>query len=210
MTRTLVKICGLRDVESARAALDAGADFVGFVFAPSRRQVSPDDARAIVRELPPGAPAIGVFVNEPAERINEIASYCGLAGAQLSGDEPPEVVAAVRVPVLKALRVRGPEAALELERYLGVASLFVLDSFQAGAYGGTGQMLDWSVAAELAGRCPSLLAGGLTPENVEAALAAVGPRGVDVSSGVEVAGHKDPARIAAFVEAVRRADSCRP
>jgi phosphoribosylanthranilate isomerase len=208
MGRTLVKICGLRDAEAARAALDVGADYVGFVFAPSRRRVSVEEARAIIRTLPVGAPTVGVFVNEPAERVNEVVAACGLACAQLSGDEPPEVVAAVRGPVLKALRVRGPETAAELERYRGGVSLFVLDAFAPGAYGGTGQTCDWSAAAESAARHPCLLAGGLTPENVGAAIAAVRPRGVDVSGGVEVGGRKDARRIAAFVEAVRRADRC--
>ena len=167
-----------------------------------------EEARAIVRALPAGAPAVGVFVNEAAETVNQVIARCGLAGAQLSGDEPPEVAAAIRAPVLKAFRVRGPEVEAEMARYTGVASLFVLDGFQAGAYGGTGQTCDWSLAADLATRYPALLAGGLTPENVGAAVAAVRPRGVDVSSGVEVGGRKDVGRIVAFVEAVRRVDRC--
>lgn len=206
--RTLVKICGLRHLDTTLAALEAGADFVGFVLAPSRRQVSPDEVRAIVRELPAGAPTVGVFVNEGAEVINRVVAECGLAYAQLSGDEPPEVAAAVRVPTLKAFRVRGPEAEREMGAYERVARLFVLDGFQPGAYGGTGRTCDWDVAARLAGRYPSLLAGGLDPENVGQAIAVVRPLGVDVSSGVEVGGRKDVGRIRAFVEAVRRADRC--
>ncbi len=201
--RTLVKICGLRDVEAARAALDAGADYLGFVFAPSRRQVSPEEVRAIVRELPAGAPTVGVFVNASPAEIEEVCAACGLAYAQLSGDEPPEVAAAVGVPVLKAFRVRGPEVEAELRRFRGVASAFVLDGYQPGAFGGTGQTCDWAVAADLTSRYPVLLAGGLTPENVGAAIAAVRPLGVDVSGGVEVAGRKDVGRIREFVRAVR-------
>ena len=201
--RTLVKICGLRDAVTARAALAAGADFVGFVLAPSRRQVSREEVRDIVRALPPGAPTVGVFVDESAAAVNEAVAVCGLAFAQLAGDEPPEVVAAVRTPVLKAFRVRGPEVAADLEPYRGGAALFVLDGFQPGAYGGTGQTCDWGVAAALARRYPTLLAGGLTPENVSQAIAAVKPLGVDVSSGVEVDGQKDIGRIEAFIRAVR-------
>lgn len=214
--RTLVKICGLRDVTAARAALDAGADFVGFVLAPSRRQLTPEQVRSIVAALPAGSPTVGVFVNESAAVVNRVVERCLLAYAQLSGDEPPEVVAAVRAPVLKALRVprpgsAGPSPAIEeaMAAYRSIVSAFLLDAYDPTAYGGTGQTCDWHLAAQLSRYNPTFLAGGLTPENVGQAVRVVRPFGVDVSSGVEVDGQKDPARIAAFVEAVRRADEGR-
>lgn len=229
---TRVKICGLRDLATARAALEAGADYLGFVLAPSRRQIAPDLVRDIVAELPSEARTVGVFVNEPAVVVNSVVAACGLKYAQLSGDEPPEVVAAIRVPVLKAVRVGGPNPPSpfstgeggagksplprgegvggeesDLDRYRPYVTAFVLDS--AGGYGGTGMTCDWSLAAEVAARYPSFLAGGLNPDNVGAAIAAVRPLGVDVSSGVEAPGQpgqKDVGRIVAFIEAVRRAD----
>ena len=248
MSEVAIKICGLRDLATARAALDAGADYLGFVLAPSRRQVSPEEIRAIVRGLPPGARTVGVFVNEPAEAVNRVVDECGLGYAQLSGDEPPEVVAAIRAPIFRALRVGGPDALTipsslaplppwggeetagarrsrlpreerretkdslpTSEEGLGEGNVvaLVLDSGGAGAYGGTGQTCDWSLAARIAARHRSFLAGGLTPENVGAAIRAVRPFGVDVSSGVEIVGQpgrKDVGRIRAFIEAVRMAD----
>jgi phosphoribosylanthranilate isomerase len=205
-----IKICGLRDAATARAALDLGADYLGFVLAPSRRRVSPAELREIVAALPPDAPTVGVFVNESAATINLVVAECGLKYAQLSGDEPPEVVAAVHRPVFKAVRIGGPNppAPVPSGEEEGILA-FVLDSYQPGTYGGTGQIGDWELAAAIAARYPTFLAGGLKPENVEAAIAQVRPLGVDVSSGVEAAGrpgHKDVARIAAFIEAVRRVD----
>lgn len=211
MKRVLIKICGLRHLASARAALAAGADYLGFVLAPSRRRVSPEAVRTIVRQLPEGARTVGVFVDESAETINEMVAWCGLTHVQLSGDEAPALAAAIRAPVLKALRLGGPghPAAVEPGDYAGHVAAFVLDRFQAGTFGGTGQTCDWQLAAYLAARYPCFLAGGLNPENVGAAIAAVRPLGVDVSSGVEVVGlpgQKDVGRIEAFIAAVRRAE----
>ena len=200
----VVKICGLRDVESARAAVEAGADLLGFVFAPSRRRVSVEEARAIARALPAGTKTVGVFVNESPALIAEAVAACGLAYVQLSGDEPPEVAATLTIPAIKAVRPRGPESERELAAYAPRVEMFVLDSYRPGAYGGTGEVGDWTLAASLAGRYPCLLAGGLTPENVSDAIERVGPLGVDVSGGVEVAGAKRPERIYEFVRAARR------
>jgi phosphoribosylanthranilate isomerase len=208
MRQTAIKICGLRDLAIARAALDAGADYLGFVLAPSRRRVSAEEVRSITRELPDSARTVGVFVNEPAATINKLVAECGLGYAQLSGDEPPEVVSAIRAPVLKAFRVGGAEPT-GLDRCRPDVVAFVLDGARDGAYGGTGRTCDWTLAAQIAARHPSFLAGGLTPENVGEAIAHVRPFGVDVSSGVESSEHpgkKDIARIAAFIEAVRMAD----
>jgi len=200
----LVKICGLRDVESARAAVEAGADLLGFVFAPSRRRISIEEARAIVRALPPSATTVGVFVNEPPDAIAQVVAECGLAYVQLSGDEPPEIAARLPVPAIKSIRLKGPEAARELEAYASLVELFVLDSYRPGAYGGTGEVGDWVLAATLAAEYPCLLAGGLTPENVGLAVERVRPHGVDVSGGVEVDGVKQAERIYEFIRAAKR------
>ncbi len=200
----IVKICGLRGVEAAQAAVEAGADLLGFVFAPSRRRVSVEDARAIVRALPVATRTVGVFVNEDPGAIAEVVEACGLAYVQLSGDEPPEAIAALPVPAIKAIRPRGPEAARELAAYASRVELFLLDSYRPRAYGGTGEVGDWALAAKLAAEYPCLLAGGLSPENVGLAIERVRPLGVDVSGGVERDGVKDPERIYGFVRAAKR------
>lgn len=187
--RPLVKICGLTDVATARAALELGADYLGFVLAPSKRQVTSAELAALTAALPADAPTVGVFVDTPADAINQIAAECGLAIVQLSGDEPPDEVARIHRPVFRSIRV-GPDDALErvcreLDLYGDRVTLFVLDASQPGARGGTGVTCDWRLAAGIARRFPCLLAGGLTPENAAEALAAVGPRGLDVSTGVE-------------------------
>ena len=215
MNGLVVKICGIRSLDAALAAADAGADLVGFVFAPSRRRVTVDEAAVIVdslrraRAAPPGC--VGVFVNEEPDAVMGVAEAVGLDAVQLSGDEPPEVVAALRRPVIKALRLpigTEPDTARQLaDAYLALPAVraLLVEGHQPGTFGGTGTAADWTLAAALAGEYPVLLAGGLTPTNVERAVRAVRPLGVDVSSGVERDGVKDPAAIAAFVHAARHA-----
>jgi phosphoribosylanthranilate isomerase len=205
----LVKICGLRSVEHALAAAAAGADMIGLVFAPSRRQVSPAEGAAVaaaLRALGPRRPrVVGLFVNEAPGAIAAVAATVGLDAVQLSGDEPADDAAAIGLPLLKALRLDGSaREAAWLER-AGPGCMPLVDAHVPGAYGGTGVIADWDRAAALAAATPILLAGGLTPANVAAAIVAVRPRGVDVSSGVERDGVKDPAMIEAFIEAARSA-----
>ena len=207
---TLVKICGLRTIEHARVAAEAGADFLGMIFAPARRQVGLADAAAIARAAHAAGPArvVGVFVNEAPERILEIAAECELDAVQLSGDEP---IAWARElagrTLLKAVRLdQAPVEAEWLAAELPGVHLLV-DAHAPGAYGGTGVLADWDRAARLARRRPIVLAGGLTPENVGAAIRQVRPWCVDVSSGVETAGAKDAEKIRAFIRAARLADA---
>ncbi len=213
-----VKICGITTPEHALEAARCGADMIGLVFAPSRRQVTPEVAARICSTLRRSALptlAVGVFVNEPAARIIELARAVGLDMVQLSGDEPPECVAecAAHYPVIKAVRF---DAGTSTEEALAVAERYascvyaacprlLVDAHRPGRYGGTGQLADWSLAAHLARRYPVMLAGGLNPANVAGAIRAVGPLGVDVSSGVERQGVKDPALIEEFVRAARSA-----
>jgi phosphoribosylanthranilate isomerase len=205
----LVKICGLRTVEHALAACTAGADLIGLVFARSRRRVTVEEGAAIAAAVRAGAGPrpriVGLFVNEPPAAVAAVAQAVGLDLAQLSGDEPPEDADALSLPLIKALRLDGSAREDAWVRRAGPRLTLLADAHVPGAYGGTGVLADWARAAELARRAPLLLAGGLTPENVAAAIAAVRPAGVDVSSGVETDGVKDSAKIEAFLEAARAA-----
>jgi len=216
---TRVKICGIRDKNHALAAVEAGADFIGLVFAPSKRQVSPAKACEIasaVKKSNNSTKVVGVFANAPSSQVNELADFCALDWVQLSGDESWEYCRRVIKPVIKAIRV-GPQSPEELYAELSTgnrllsAQKFIplLDSRVEGKYGGTGEGFDWKLAQEAAKRFPIIVAGGLDPENVARLIETVAPWGVDVSSGVETGGVKDPAKIKAFIEAVRRADESR-
>lgn len=211
----LVKICGVRTAEHALAAATAGADMLGFVFAPSRRQISPAEAALIARALRSAAGPlprlVGLFVNAEPAMVNAVAAELGLDYVQLSGDEPVAVVEQVVPPIIKSLRLDGSaweaawvERAASRDAPAGRV-LLLPDAHVPGSYGGTGIVADWGRAAALAARAPLILAGGLTPTNVAAAIAAVGPLGVDVSSGVETDGVKDLKKIEAFIGAARAA-----
>jgi phosphoribosylanthranilate isomerase len=209
----LVKICGLQAIEHALAAVDAGADLLGFIFAPTRRHVGPADvvqiSRAVRLATPPDRrlTLVGVFVDEAPERMRAIAQQCDLDGIQLSGDEP--IAIAEHLPglaIIKAIRFR--ETAVEQSWLNSEAPniRLLVDAHVPGAYGGAGVVANWDRARQLAHRRPIILAGGLTPANVGAAIERVRPWGVDVSSGVETDGAKDSAKIHAFVAAAHAAD----
>jgi phosphoribosylanthranilate isomerase len=162
--------------------------------------------KAIVKTLPPFVLAVGVFVNEEAKVVRNLMDSCGLALAQLHGDETAAYCEALGRPLLKAIRLQDRRSFLSLAEFQGRAGVrgFLVDAFSADVYGGTGQVADWSLAAEAASASPLLLAGGLTPENVAQAITQVRPYGVDVSSGVEASpGRKDHDKMRAFVQAVR-------
>ena len=210
---TRVKICGIRDETHALAAVEAGADFIGLVFAPSRRQVSPAQAREIanaVKENSAATKVVGVFVNAPVFQINEIADFCALDVIQLSGNESWEDCDKFANPVIKAIRV-GQQSPKEICAELSAAGrllgggrfVTLLDSEVEGKYGGTGEIFNWDLAQEVAKKFPVIIAGGLDPQNVATLIKRVSPWGVDVSSGVESNGLKDASKIRAFVEAVR-------
>lgn len=212
-----VKIDGLREPGQARAAVLGGADLVGFIFAPGRRQVTAAQARACLDEARAAAGArrvlgVGVFVDASAAEMNEVAAAAGLDLLQLHGEEPPDLLGALDRPVLKAFRpppgASAPEVAAAFGRYRSVANApvgFLLDGYSARAAGGEGVRADWALGAELARTDPLVLAGGLDPDNVAAAIRSVRPVAVDVSSGVETDGVKDDAKMAAFIEAAKRA-----
>jgi phosphoribosylanthranilate isomerase len=204
---TKVKICGITNAEDAAAAVEAGADALGFVFyRKSPRFIEPRLARQIVLSLPPLVIPVGVFVDEDQQVVRNIMDECGLALAQLHGSESATYCKELGRTVLKALRVKDRSTFLALAEFRGRAGVrgFILDAVSDQAYGGTGQVIDWQLAAEAAKVASILLAGGLTPDNVEKAIQTVQPYGVDVSSGVERApGKKDHEKVRAFVQAAK-------
>jgi phosphoribosylanthranilate isomerase len=202
-----IKICGITNLEDAGVAVEAGADALGFVFySQSPRCIESAIAKRIIVQLPPFVIPVGVFVNHDQETIRNVFDECGLAFAQLHGDETPTFCESLGRPVLRALRLRDRGSLLALAEYKGRMGVrgFVVDAFSTEAYGGTGQTVDWSLAREVAQAAPILLAGGLTANNVQEAIRQVQPYGVDVSSGVEKSpGKKDHEKIRTFTQAVR-------
>ncbi|HVM41168.1 MAG TPA: phosphoribosylanthranilate isomerase [Acidimicrobiia bacterium] len=197
-----VKICGVTTEEDALLAVAMGADAVGFVFAPSRRQVRPDDVRDIVRRLPPEVVTVGVFRNERPETVCDVVNRIGLRAAQLHGGETLTEVTYVRerVPmVLQAFPAGDPRLD---EASKSPADVILVDSRDPGS----GTVFDWSLVEGVPPTKPMLLAGGLTPDNVETAIQRVQPWGVDVATGVEhKPGRKDPTKVRRFIEAANRA-----
>ncbi len=211
---TKVKICGLTTVEDALFTSQAGADFIGLVFAPGRRQVSIQTASHIARSVHASAKnaiVVGVFVNMTAAEVNRTADICGLDRIQLSGDETWEYCLDIAYPVIKVIHITGTTTAsqviAELEKGPRLMAdrdwLCLLDTKVGSAYGGTGKTFDWSIAAQVAGQFPVMIAGGLNPENIFKVIQDVGPMGVDVSTGVETDKRKDRTKIKAFIEAVK-------
>jgi phosphoribosylanthranilate isomerase len=200
-----IKICGITNSDDALAAVAAGADALGFMFyQPSQRHIALATAGEIIRALPPFVARVGVFVDATEEFVRRAWGECGLDTLQFHGSEPPEFCRKFApAKVIKAFRIAGLESLRAVPAYDTHA--WLLDSYVAGAPGGTGAKFNWSLAAEAKklGR-PIILAGGLTPQNVAEAVRQVGPFGVDVSSGVESApGKKDPRKIREFIAAAR-------
>jgi phosphoribosylanthranilate isomerase len=200
-----VKICGITRREDAEAAVDAGADAVGFVFwQESPRYIDPFRARAIVSALPPFVTPVGVFVDQPAEYVNGVASLAQLGAVQLHGEETISFARTMKRPVVKAISLHDDtQAAVDGIEMWPARVLILLDVHDPVRRGGTGRTIDWTAAAEVARHRRVVLAGGLTADNVGDAIARVRPFGIDVSSGVESApGIKDHGRLKALFEAV--------
>ncbi len=202
MNTVRIKICGVTRLEDALAAARLGADALGFNFWPgSKRHLDPAAARRIISRLPPFVTPVGVFVNQSEGEMRAIAGETGIQVFQLHGDEPPELCARLPLPVVKAIPVDQVRTLSKLLSY--EVQAFLLDTPSRG-YGGSGEPFDWSLAEGVSDVAPVVLAGGLTPENVGAAIRAVRPWAVDVASGVESSpGVKNPGRMARFVSAVR-------
>jgi phosphoribosylanthranilate isomerase len=199
-----VKICGLTSVDDARAALDSGADYIGFVLHPgSPRAVKLDALPGLLAALPP-ARAVAVVVNMDRRTLDWLLGRCALHAVQFHGNEAPALGEGLAVELWRAVAFRAGAWAPDPGVWGGAARL-VVDASDPKRYGGSGELADWGAAAKLAASRRIMLAGGLNPDNVAAAVRAVRPVGVDVASGVESApGRKDPAAVSRFIEAVRR------
>ena len=211
MSRVKVKICGVRTVEEAQAAVDAGADALGFNFWPrSARYIEPHAAHEVITGITPTVCTVGVFVNEDANRIVDIASELGLSAVQLHGDESPEfcerLTSIKTFKTIKAIRVGQDFDLGVIESYR--VNMVLLDSSSEGSYGGTGRSFDWRIAIEAKHLAPIILAGGLTIENVWRAIMKVRPAAIDVCSGVEAEpGRKDLDKLRGFMAVAARANA---
>lgn len=207
MHRTRIKICGITRAEDAAAAVAAGADAIGVIFAQSKRQVTVEQAATVLACVPPPVARIGVFVDPSVEEVVAAVRTCGLTAVQLSGGEVPSFLDELPVAAIKVVHVGTGFGREYLEPYRDHAAALLLDTLVTGKAGGTSQTFDWQAVGELPGWAPSFVAGGLSPENVGACIAALRPFAVDVSSGVEHSpGVKDHTAIDRFCAAVRAAD----
>ncbi|WP_417534135.1 phosphoribosylanthranilate isomerase [Marinobacterium stanieri] len=203
---TRVKICGITNLGDALAAVEAGADALGFVFyAPSKRYVTPEQAGEIIRKLPPFVTTVGLFVNADVDFVEAVLTTAQLDLLQFHGDESNVDCVRFGRPFIKALRVKPGLDLMQAFSAYPDARGILLDAYRPGVPGGTGEVFDWDlIPDEIAGAIT--LAGGLDASNVARAVAAVGPYAVDVSGGVEAApGQKDDAKVSAFVEAAKTA-----
>ena len=194
-----VKICGITNREDAHAAIELGADALGFVFAKSPRQVTKELSRDIIRNLPPFVTTVGVFVDEKADVIKEICNFCGIHTVQLHGNEQPAYLNELEgYKIIKVFRIKEEDDLKPLANYKPHA--FLLDSFVKGVMGGTGVSFNWEIARQAHKYGKIILSGGLTPENVKESIRIVKPYAVDVSSGVESSpGRKDKLLMKQFI-----------
>ena len=203
--RVRVKLCGVTRLEDVLLGIELGVDALGFNFVPgSPRRVLPEAARDLAAAVPPFVARVGVFVDEPPAALERTARMAGLTCLQLHGDESPEVCEAMPLPWYKVFRVGPDFTPPSVERYRSTACL--LDAWAEDRRGGTGSVFDWKVARRLPAGMRVIVAGGLTPENVQEAIAAAAPYAVDVNSGVESApGRKDRGLLSLFMQRVRAA-----
>ncbi len=206
--RTRVKVCGMTDATEARDAVSAGVDALGFIFVKeSPRFIEPEIAREIIRRLPPFVDAVGVFVNEDPDVVNEIVQFCGLTLVQLHGNESPDYCRSIASRVIKVMSIRSKDDNPDFDSYSSAVCGFLLDTYHENMAGGTGLTFDWSVLDKITPPLPFILAGGLDPENAGDAVLKASPYAVDVNSGVEIEpGRKAIEKIRKFIQEVSRAD----
>ena len=199
-----IKICGIRNLEDAIAAAEAGADALGFVFYPeSPRFIDPGNVRHIISKLPVFITYIGVFVDEKEDVIRRILRESGIQLLQFHGSESPMLCTRFREKVIKSIRIRDAGSIESMKMY--PLDTFLLDTYHAEVKGGTGKAFDWGIAEKAKEHGKIILSGGLTPSNVEEAIRRVKPYGVDVSSGVEKSpGKKDHMKIKKFIKEVKK------
>ncbi len=204
---TKIKVCGITNSDDAHAAVELGADALGFIFVPDTpRYVEPQIVERIISELPPFITTVGVFADAPSEIVSETIQLCGLNVAQLHGSETPDycntIATRCRVPVIKAFRIKDRHSLSPIPEYK--VSAYLLDTYVKGKKGGTGEIFNWDLAKEAKEYGRIIIAGGLTPENVAQAIRHVEPYAVDVGSGVESSpGKKDHSKVRAFIENIR-------
>ncbi|MGQ0657455.1 MAG: phosphoribosylanthranilate isomerase [Chromatiales bacterium] len=208
MSRVRVKFCGITRAQDAIAAAQLGVDAIGLVFHPaSPRAVSSEQARAVTSVLPPFVAKVGLFVNAERRAITRTLAEVCVDVLQFHGDEMPEQCRGFGKPYVKAIRMHPGVNLAQIAGLYQDAAALLLDAYEEGLYGGTGTAFDWALAAQSIGK-PLVLAGGLTPANVGAAIAQVHPYAVDVSGGIEATkGVKDPAKMQAFMQEVQRGSS---
>jgi len=212
--RTRIKMCGLTRIKDVEFGFSLGLDALGFIFyEKSPRNVLPDFVKEIVEKIPPFVDCVGVFVDREMEEVEEIIEYCGLSHAQLHGKEDHKYCERVErfaspCHVIKAFRVSDSSRTSDFTPYDEVVHGYLLDTYKKGNAGGTGEIFDWNIIQQLDLKRPMILAGGLSPENIESAIQTVRPFCVDVNSGVEIEpGIKDRAKIVEFVQKVRKIDN---
>lgn len=199
-----IKICGITNLEDALLAAELGADALGFIFYPkSPRKVATETAREIIARLPPFVASVGVFVNEAAAAVRDLAAQVGLDWVQLHGQESPDYCRNLGRRVIKGFRIKDENSLMELEPYRDAVQAFLLDTYKKGQVGGTGEVFDWHLAREAKPYGRIILAGGLNAENVAQAIEVAQPQAVDAASGTEAApGRKAPDKLRAFFRAV--------
>ena len=206
MNKVKVKICGITNYEDAAIAVDLGATALGFIFAASPRQITPQKARDIIHAIPPFVKTVGVFVNEGPTEIKEVVHYCGLDLVQLHGDESPDLCHELMPFTIKAMRIKDASSFQSSLAYQGKVRTLLLDTYAKDTAGGTGTTFDWRLAIKIKDLgIPIILAGGLGPSNIDSAIRTVKPYAVDVNSGVEeVPGKKSPMLMKDLMKKVRR------
>jgi phosphoribosylanthranilate isomerase len=199
---TKIKICGITNLADAQAVVDLGADMLGFVFAPSPRQVTIAQAKKIITELKEEIKLVGVFANQPRTEVAKIAEQVPLDYLQLHGEESPEYCSSFDLPVIKAFSIKDKRSLKKLKLYQ--VDKYLLDTYDPNQLGGTGKIFNWDLAVLAKQQGDIILAGGLNSENINQALKKVNPDGVDLSSGVEVKpGVKDQEKMKNFIRKVR-------
>ena len=206
MNKVKVKICGITNYEDAAIAVDLGATALGFIFADSPRQITPQKARDIIHAIPPFVKTVGVFVNERPAAIKEIVHHCGLDLVQLHGNESPGLCHELMPSTIKALRIKDASSIQSSLAYQGKVRALLLDTYAKDKAGGTGSTFDWRLAIKIKELgIPIILAGGLGPSNIDSAIRTVKPYAVDVNSGVEECpGKKSPMLMKDLMKKVRR------
>lgn len=224
MTNTKIKICGLGDIRNALVATDAGVHCIGFIFVPrTRRCLDVEKAKHIIEKYRAlrtnqSTQIVGVFADQPIDQVTHIIKYCQLDMVQLCGNEQHEYLRKMPSPVIKQIKIDESrdtskvimETLTTVSRINELGHIPLLDKYKSGYMGGTGDKFDWTIATEISSREPIWLSGGITPKNVDEAISTVSPSGIDLSSGVETNGIKDPSKIKSLVESVKmssKADS---